>query len=435
MLRAFLIAVVLCALPRTAAALDPLPQGDQGIAANYPSDEGLGGDAQVLLFEDFEDYTDVNQLWDTWDNVFQLDLVRFTTVPQDVWAGQQAIELPIAQQDAEIGNGLAKIVSPERDLLFLRYYSKFMAPFDVVGSSHNGSWISSHYEDENGGATPGIPADGTNKFLVAYENWRGDEATASPGHLNVYIYHPEQRDVWGDHFFPTGIVLPNTSLPYDFGPEFVPRTDVIPELDRWYCWEVMVKANTPGQRDGRIAFWLDGVLAADFPNLRLRDVDTLTIDRFGVGFHVHSNPTGPQTKWYDNVVAADSYIGPMYISGSDDTGGDATAGSADGGVSSGPTSSVGADATGGPGDGGPAGASVSDDAAGDTAGGSPGEGDGSAGCGCATSPRGGSLAIIGLALVSAAGCRRRHAAGPERQRRLSASTRPRTGVRAAAIPR
>jgi hypothetical protein len=34
----------------------------------------------------------------------------------------------------------------------------------------------------------------------------------------------------------------------------------------------MVEANTPGRTDGRIAFWLDGVLAADFPNLRFRDV-------------------------------------------------------------------------------------------------------------------------------------------------------------------
>jgi hypothetical protein len=62
--------------------------------------------------------------------------------------------------------------------------------------------------------------------------------------------------VWGDHFFPTGIVSPFTSVPFDFGTEFVSRPDVIAELDRWYCYEMMVKANTPGQRDGRVALWL-----------------------------------------------------------------------------------------------------------------------------------------------------------------------------------
>ena len=49
----------------------------------------------------------------------------------------------------------------------------------------------------------------------------------------------------------------------------------------------------------------------DFPNLRLRDIDTLKIDRFGLSFHIGSNPAGETKKWYDNVVAATSYIGPV----------------------------------------------------------------------------------------------------------------------------
>ena len=195
-------------------------------------------------------------------------------------------------------------------MLFLRYYSKFQPPYDVVGSSHNGSSISAHYFI-NGQATPGVPADGTNKFLANLENWRGDAATPSPGDLNIYVYHPEQRSQYGDHFFPNGEVSPNTSITFDFGPGFVSRPNVIPELDRWYCYEYMVKANTPGQRDGRIAFWLDGKLVADFPGLRLRDVATLKIDRFGLSFHIGSNPNGESAKWYDNVVAATSYIGPV----------------------------------------------------------------------------------------------------------------------------
>ena len=144
------------------------------------------------------------------------------------------------------------------------------------------------------------------------ENWRGDAATASPGDLNIYVYHPLQRSQWGDHFFPTGLVMPNTSIPFDFGPDFVSRLDIIPTLDQWYAYELMVKANTPGKNDGRIAAWVDGKLAMDFPNLRLRDVASLTIDRFALCFHIGSNPNGQSKKWYDNVVAAKSYIGPLF---------------------------------------------------------------------------------------------------------------------------
>jgi hypothetical protein len=157
-----------------------------------------------------------------------------------------------------------------------------------------------------------VPANGTNKFLANLENWRGDTSVANPGQLNVYIYHPEQRSKWGDHFFPSGKVLPNSSIPHTFGPTFVARKDLVPDLGRWYSYELMVKANTVGKRDGRIACWLDGKLVADFPNLALRDVKTLKIDRFSISLHIGSNTKAVARKWYDNVVAATSYIGPVF---------------------------------------------------------------------------------------------------------------------------
>jgi hypothetical protein len=78
----------------------------------------------------------------------------------------------------------------------------------------------------------------------------------------------------------------------------------------------MIKANTIGSRDGRIACWLDGVLIADFTNLRLRDVDSLKINRFNLSLHAGSNTSRETWKWYDNVVAAKSYIGPVSSPGS-----------------------------------------------------------------------------------------------------------------------
>jgi len=280
------------------------------IAAKYPGDVGIESDPEVIFADGFETYSQAADLNQRWDAVYQMNQIRIATEPQNIRFGNKALEFTVPQQNNELSNATDKILTQERDVLFLRYYSRFQPPYDVVGSSHNGSMISAHYFI-NGMATPGIPADGKNKFLANLENWRGDAATPSPGHLNIYIYHPEQRSQWGDHFFPTGTVLPYSATPFDFGPEFVKRPDVLPKLDQWYCYEYMLKANTPGQRDGRITFWVDGVLTADFPNLRLRDIDTLKIDRFGLSFHIGSNPNGETKKWYDNVVAATSCIGPV----------------------------------------------------------------------------------------------------------------------------
>jgi hypothetical protein len=281
-----------------------------GIAANYPGDVGIESDPRVLFADDFESYSDPDELWDRWDNVYQPGLVTFSQEPEHVYAGSQSLEFTIPRQDEELSDAVDQVLAEEQDTLYLRYYSRFEPPYDVVGSSHNGSSISAHYFID-GQATPGVPADGTNKFLVNLEHWRGESETPSPGYLNVYVYHPEQRSQWGDHWFPSGVVLPNSSESYFFGDDFVPRDDVLPELDRFYCYEYMVKANTPGERDGRIAIWVDGVLVADFGAVRLRDVPELRIDRFGLSFHIGSNSAGESKKWFDNVVAATSYIGPL----------------------------------------------------------------------------------------------------------------------------
>jgi hypothetical protein len=107
-------------------------------------------------------------------------------------------------------------------------------------------------------------------------------------------------------------MLPKQRPPEEFyGKEFVSRPDIIPERDRWYCYEIMVKTNTPGQHDGRLAFWVDGKLAADFPHFRLRDIEALKANLINVSFFTQNRRVqGGCFMWYDDVVAATSYIGP-----------------------------------------------------------------------------------------------------------------------------
>jgi hypothetical protein len=292
-------------LAAAAAFAGPLPEGNSGIAAKYPGDKGIAGDPAVLFFDDFESYSGASALTTRWNEVYHSQNVRIATETGNVFSGAKALEFKVDQTSSEVSNTAVKYVSPTRDLIFLRYYARFDPAFNVLGSSHNGSSISANY------CCPGVKADGYNKFFVSLEAGRETTGTPNPGKLNIYIYYPDQRDIWGDHFYPTGTVTPFSSTPYDFGPEFVSRPDFVPQLGRWYSYEVMVKANTPGLKDGRIAFWIDGKLAADFQNIRVRETTNLKIDRFSVDLHVKSNTLGVAKKYYDNVVAATSYIGPM----------------------------------------------------------------------------------------------------------------------------
>jgi chitodextrinase len=282
-----------------------LPEGATGIAAMYPGDANIAANSSVIFADNFESYTSVSQLSANWSQLYGQSTMRIATEAPNVYSGARALEFRVPQQTAEFVNAALKTVSPAESKLFVRVYTKFDSGYAVLGSNHNGITISANYSN------PGVRADGTNKFLVDVENSRDLSAESSPGATHVYTYHPEQRDIWGDHWYPDGRVIPFDSTPGNFGPYFVPRPNFIPELNRWYCYELMVQANTPGQRDGRVAVWIDGTLIADFQNIRLRDVDSLKIDKFDIGLHVGSNTIRQNLKWYDNVVAARSYIGPM----------------------------------------------------------------------------------------------------------------------------
>ena len=284
-----------------------LPSGATGIASRYPGDVNITTDPNVIFADDFESYTTVSQITNRWNQLYQQQHISVATAVNNVFAGSRSLEMRIPQQSAELSNAAVKLLNPTEDVVHVRAYTKFDAGFDGgPGSNHNGLTVFSNYPG------PGNPANGTNHFYVGVENSRElNGADPSPGPINIYTYYPGQRSQWGDHWYPDGIVIPNSGLPGNFGPNFVPRPNFTPQRDRWYCYELMVRANTPGVNDGRIAVWIDGNLVADFPNVRLRDVSSLKIDKVALDLYIKSNTIRANTKWYDNVVIARSYIGPV----------------------------------------------------------------------------------------------------------------------------
>lgn len=314
---AIMIAVLaMSALPaiggEPAAKLEKLPEGNAGIAARYPGDSGIRKDPAVVFADDFEGASSAADLRNRWDLLTHEANLSIANESANENGGKKSLLITIPQQKEPLASGVDKLLKNTQDVLFVRWYMKFDPGWMVqTGSVHNGASISSRYY-ANGRATPGERADGRNKFLAGFEC--ENSAGPSPGSLNVYLYWPEQGDKWGDHLFPSGTVIPGSysrSGAATFGKEFIGRKDFTPQLGRWYCYESMLKVNTPGARDGRLALWIDGKLVADFPNMRLRDVDTLKVDRFGIGLYIAQNTERENKKWHDDVVVATSYIGPM----------------------------------------------------------------------------------------------------------------------------
>jgi len=312
--RAGLLAPVIVFLALTARVAGT----DSGIAARYPGDKNIASDPAVIFADDFESYTSPSDISNKWDNVYHLQNIRIATEAGNFFAGSKALEFSLPISANEVANSLSKHLSPGRNTVFLRAYTKFDPEYSVNGSNHNGLRLSANYPG------PGVmpPADGTGFFLFLLQNnIEGNlrPGEADPGYSHIYAYWPRQRSAFGDHWYPDGIVKPYASdignqgewlaFPSQY-PDFNPMPNFLPERNRWYCYELMVRANTPGQSNGEVKYWIDGTLISDFPNLNIRSIDTLKIDEGHIGLHAqHSERVNK--KWYDNVVIATQYIGPM----------------------------------------------------------------------------------------------------------------------------
>src|SRR5204863_10102152 len=94
---------------------------------------------------------------------------------------------------------------------------------------------------------------------------------------------------------------------------------VIPPLDQWQCWEVMIHANTgPDKADGTQAMWVDVKMIGEFTDIRWRTDPDLKVNSFWLE-HYGSDEGDPtkgfwkasQSVWFDDIVVATDYIGPV----------------------------------------------------------------------------------------------------------------------------
>ncbi|KPK62129.1 MAG: hypothetical protein AMK73_06735 [Planctomycetes bacterium SM23_32] len=289
-----------------------LPEGD-GIGAQYPGDVGIENDPAVVFADGFEDIEDgaiaegtERQKGKKWDSTFNRLVI--TRDPDNVHSGRQAVEITHTEPS---NHNAVKQFGEGFDTVYVRYYMKYAKEFP--GCHHTGMLILAGAPGvtlEMGSAT-GVVPDGRSHFVALLDTLppRRDSGYPPPGNMNVYCYHMDQGRKWGDLFFPTGDVVPSENK-WLFAEGFVPRPNLNAERGRWHCYELMVAANAPGRRDGRVAFWVDGKLRGDFGNLRFRDTEALKPNH--VIICVHSSSTHPnKTLWYDDIVAATSYIGPQ----------------------------------------------------------------------------------------------------------------------------
>jgi hypothetical protein len=266
----------------------------QGISAQYPGDEGIETDPRVVFVEDFET-GDVKDLGSRWGNAASQNM---SLVEEGHAATPGRRSLKIAR------NGHLFTHVRNSDAMYARFYVKF---HEKTGYLHHFVQL---LADEpptpwpKGGA--GLRPDGDKKFTTELGPWGRWGKVPAPGMLHFYSYwHELQPDARGDYW--------GKSFEEDKQEPIVPG--------RWYCLEMMLKANSkPGLADGEHAFWVDGTKIAEFKGIRWRTTDALKVNTFWLNYYItefaakaNNDTAGDRVSevWFDDIVIATEYIGPI----------------------------------------------------------------------------------------------------------------------------
>jgi hypothetical protein len=310
-----------------------LPQGHSGIAAKYPGDAGIEKDPRVVFVEDFEQ-DGLETLWGRWETVGGRETMSLAA---DAPAGSRGKQSLVMDRREGSGGSLYRRIRNESggwgyDRLFLRFYVKFDPDCGEIHhgvSALGGNHPATRWPMVSAGNRP----DGAKTF------WSGIEPHGNRWVWDYYTYWCEMRG--------------SPPAGRTWGNSFIRDPGLTVEKGRWICVEHMIKINDVGRSNGEQALWLDGKLVshlgegfpkglwvwdkfqpgqggqgvrwgaagrenfqvpeggAPFEGFRWRTVEELNVNYVWI-YTYTAQPPGHRIKvWFDDLVAATSYIGPL----------------------------------------------------------------------------------------------------------------------------
>jgi hypothetical protein len=281
-----------------------------GIAKKYVRDAGIQNDPDVVMSEMFEGTSVANILsrWTTSDNSGGMSLV--SDVPGASGGSRSLLMTSVGGSNE--GGQLYKRLAPGHDQLYLRYYIKYGAAGNY---HHTGGWMGGYNPPTDwpqGGA--GDRPTGSDRFSVGAEPLPNRQ-------FDLYTYYMRMR--------------PSPGGPY-WGNTFVQNPSLTLVTDRWICVEMMIKMNNPvSASNGELALWMDGTQiihlregaprgrwtfniftpdpsGSPFEGFQWRNASQLNLNWIWLLYYTTGNPSGLVGRvWFDHMVLAKKYIGPI----------------------------------------------------------------------------------------------------------------------------
>jgi len=298
-----------------------LPESNNGIAARYPGDEGIEKDSNIIFVEKFDAGT-LEGIFKLWDSSKGKEIMSLSADTPEHSADENSLMLTHIGGKGT-GGHLYRRLLPGHQQVFARFYVKFdsnCAPIHHFGTHLGGFNPPTPWPQGGAGTKP----NGDKRFTTGVEpygkNWQWDFYTYWQG-MHVH----GDGNYWGTPFL-TGGSKPEV------------------ERGKWICVEMMVKMNnTIEESNGEQAFWIDGKLwrrdgqvvshigkgfpkgkwtggwwnpdsksEDSFEGFQWRSSEALAVNYVWTYLYITKAPPGHVSKvWFDNIVIAKDYIGPI----------------------------------------------------------------------------------------------------------------------------
>ncbi|MBN1363113.1 MAG: hypothetical protein JW993_21110 [Sedimentisphaerales bacterium] len=307
------VALLLFAVAQAAAGTPPV-----GLAGKYSRDLGIEKDPNVVFAENFEAQSleDVTARWESVTNAQMMSLSA--DVPQASSGSRSLLMTHVGGRST--GGHLYRRLPPGYDQLYLRFYVKFDPNcYPIHHFVHLGGY-NPPTPWPQGGA--GIRPSGDERFTTGVEPY---------------------GKAWRWDFYSYWMGMRSSPDEKSWGHDFVNDPALRVERGRWICVELMMKMNDPvGASNGEQALWVDGRpwtkdgqlvshLGPGFPRgrwvwdsfwpdpqgepfegFRWRSAESLNLNFLWLLLYITESPPDYISKiWFDDIVVAREYIGPL----------------------------------------------------------------------------------------------------------------------------
>ncbi len=291
-----------------------------GISENYPGDTGIENDPEIIFVEHFQENT-LDDLFANWEEAKNPANIMFSNDVPSGSAGNQSFKVRHVGGDGT-GAHLYRRLLPGYDQLHIRFYVKFDTNCGPIHHFFHAGGYNPSTPWPQGGA--GEKPVGNERFTTGVEPF----GNYDPWRWDFYSYWMEMHICPDDNYW---------------GNYFINDPELSAEKGEWICLELMMKVNDPvTERNGEMALWIDGQLqykdgqctswlGEGFPNggwvwdhftpdpagdpfegFRWRSDEELNINFIWLLVYITKADEGHVSEvWYDQVVVANEYIGPI----------------------------------------------------------------------------------------------------------------------------